>query len=66
MSESTQGIFLESLVRISEAFLLDRRAQNMSPGTIQFYTVKLKLFLSFCEQKKIECLHFANAAHQDC
>ena len=32
-----------------EAFLIDRKAQGMSPGTLYFYQKKLALFASFCE-----------------
>jgi site-specific recombinase XerD len=32
-----------------DAFILDRKAQNLSPGTIQFYRVKLKLFTDYCD-----------------
>lgn len=34
-----------------EAFITDRKTQNLSAGTIYFYTKKLKLFLEFCNQK---------------
>jgi len=33
----------------AEAFLIDRKVQNLSPGTLHFYQSKLKLFLSYCE-----------------
>lgn len=36
-----------------EAFLLDRKVQGMSPGTIYFYTKKLELFATFCEEEEI-------------
>lgn len=36
-----------------QAFLLDRRAYNASPGTLQFYQFRLKLFETFCEQQSI-------------
>jgi len=36
-----------------EAFLIDRKVQNLSPGTISFYQKKLKLFLDFCESQVI-------------
>ena len=32
-----------------ESFLMDRKIQNMSPGTIHFYKSKLKLFHEYCD-----------------
>jgi integrase/recombinase XerD len=40
-----------------ESFITDRKIQNLSPGTIYFYTKKLKLFLEFCNQKNIIYIH---------
>ena len=34
-----------------QAFMLDRKAQNMSPGTLHFYQKKLKLFTDYCESQ---------------
>ena len=31
------------------AFLIDRKVQNLAPGTLYFYESKLKLFSTFCE-----------------
>jgi site-specific recombinase XerD len=36
-----------------EAFLIDRKAQNLSRGTLKFYQNKLKLFLDYCEAQLI-------------
>lgn len=36
-----------------EAFLIDRKAQGLSKGTIHFYKVKLKLFAEFCDAQVI-------------
>lgn len=36
-----------------EAFLIDRKAQNMTPGTLYFYRAKLQLFARFCETRAI-------------
>jgi integrase/recombinase XerD len=36
-----------------EAFLIDRKAQNLSTGTLKFYQNKLKLFLNYCEAQVI-------------
>lgn len=46
--------FEENLDTWVDAFILDRKAQNMSPGTIHFYTWKLKYFLNFCRNGEIE------------
>lgn len=37
-----------------EAFLIDRKAQNMSRGTLEFYQWKLKNFTDFCESKAVK------------
>jgi integrase/recombinase XerD len=37
-----------------EAFLIDRKAQNMSRGTLDFYRKKLKHFTDFCESKAVK------------
>jgi site-specific recombinase XerD len=36
-----------------EAFLYDRKAQNLSKGTLEFYQCKLKNFIDFCESKAV-------------
>lgn len=36
-----------------EAFLMDRKVQVMSPGTLYFYQKKLKLFTDFCEAQLV-------------
>lgn len=36
-----------------EAFLIDRKAQNLSNGTLTFYKMKLGLFTCFCETQVI-------------
>jgi integrase/recombinase XerD len=41
---------LESWV---EAFLIDRKVQNVSEGTLSFYRKKLKVFIGFCEAQVI-------------
>ena len=35
------------------AFLIDRKAQNLAAGTIHFYSVKLRLFCDFCDSQLI-------------
>ena len=37
-----------------EAFLIDRKAQNMSRGTLGFYQCKLKNFTEFCESRAVK------------
>lgn len=37
-----------------EAFLIDRKAQNMSKGTLEFYRKKLGHFTDFCETQAIK------------
>ena len=34
----------------AETFLMDRKVQNMSKGTLYFYKAKLKLFQEYCQQ----------------
>jgi site-specific recombinase XerD len=36
-----------------EAFLIDRKAQNMAVGTLDFYRKKLKLFTDYCEGQAV-------------
>lgn len=36
-----------------DAFLTDRRAQNLVRGTLYFYTKKLALFVRFCEGRAV-------------
>ena len=59
MNESTvnQGIILvqdDYLLTWAEAFLIDRKAQNMSKGTLQFYKKKLRLFTDYCESQAVK------------
>lgn len=37
----------------AEAFIIDRRAQSLSPKTVEFYTLTLKNFLQFCDTRAI-------------
>jgi integrase/recombinase XerD len=39
-----------------EAFLIDRKAQNMSKGTLGYYQCKLKNFTDFCESKAVKSI----------
>ncbi|HVP22156.1 MAG TPA: phage integrase SAM-like domain-containing protein [Anaerolineaceae bacterium] len=36
-----------------DAFLIDRKAQNMSKGTLYFYLKKMELFSCFCDGQGI-------------
>jgi len=36
-----------------ESFLIDRRSQGLSPGTISFYSKKLKYFIRYCESQAV-------------
>ena len=38
------------------AFLVDRKAQNMTVGTVYFYRMKLKLFSDFCQSQLIKSI----------
>jgi len=40
-----------------EAFMVDRKAQGVSDGTIHFYSVKFKSFLKFSEIEQIGIKH---------
>ena len=37
-----------------EVFLFDRKTQNMSKGTLEFYQCKLQNFINFCESKAVK------------
>lgn len=43
----------DSLSTWIEAFLVDRKSQNMAGGTLYFYRAKLKLFFTYCEGQVI-------------
>lgn len=42
------------LLTWAEAFLIDRKAQNMSKGTLDFYRKKLQLFTDYCEGQAVK------------
>ena len=53
-----QGTILElsqdtHLATWLESFLIDRKAQNLSKGTVIFYKKKLRLFSQYCESQAI-------------
>lgn len=43
----------DHLLTWAEGFLIDRKANRLSPGTIKFYQEKLGSFLDFCESQLI-------------
>ena len=40
--------FLETWV---EAFMMDRKAQNIAKGTLHYYRFRLKEFVAYCETR---------------
>ena len=42
--------FLDCLPRWFDAFILDRKSQGVSPGTVYFYAAKFKLFDAYCSR----------------
>ena len=36
-----------------EAFIVDRRSQNLASGTVRFYVQKFKMFTTFCESQAV-------------
>jgi len=57
VTPDTQGIILKispsELLEWVESFLVDRRAQNLTAGSLDFYRKKLKLFLEYCHSQSI-------------
>ena len=46
---------LEDFIEVwINAFLVDRKAQNVSPGTLKFYNTKLGLFADYCESQQVK------------
>jgi hypothetical protein len=37
-----------------DAFLKDRRARNLTPGTVKFYQEKLQPFTNYCETEAVK------------
>lgn len=48
---SIQDDYLDAWI---EAFLFDRKAQNMSKGTLSFYVCKLGLFSGYCDSQQVK------------
>jgi site-specific recombinase XerD len=39
-----------------EAFLIDRRSQNLSPNTIRYYRMHLEKFSTYCEDQAVSVM----------
>jgi integrase/recombinase XerD len=50
----TNPVLSDHLETWLESFLIDRKVQNFSPGTLAFYRKKLRLFADFCEGQVID------------
>ena len=55
-NQGTITAFLQDAYLLTwvDAFLLDRRAQNLSRGTVEFYRKKLKYFNDYCEGQAVK------------
>jgi integrase/recombinase XerD len=54
MTKTGQGTNLKFLIRsVLDEFYLDRRAQGLTVGSVQFYHHNLKIFLAYCESQDI-------------
>lgn len=51
-----QRILQDYLLVWIEAFLIDRKAQNVSRGTLVFYQRKLSLFSKYCEGQQVKSI----------
>src|SRR5215216_1128724 len=40
--------------RVTHGFLADRKAQNLTKGTIYFYKYNLKIFTAYCEAQAVK------------
>lgn len=49
--QEVQDTYLETWI---EAFLKDRKAQNMARGTLNFYKSKLTIFYQYCESQEVK------------
>jgi integrase/recombinase XerD len=54
-TQGTISVFAQEadLLIWTEAFLIDRKAQNLSAGTLEFYQKKLRLFINYCDSQVI-------------
>lgn len=46
----------DRLDAVIEAFLIDRRVQNVRPGTLHFYRWKLSLLLNYCNAQQVKVI----------
>jgi integrase/recombinase XerD len=46
----------DSIEQWMESFLWDKKAENVAPGTIQFYRIKIEFFLAFCKEIGIDSI----------
>ena len=53
----------ESLPRWFDGFLLDRKSQGISGGTIYFYAAKLKLFDAYCSRNELTRISEVQPCH---
>lgn len=54
-SKIDQKILWEDYLEIYvEGFIKDRKSQNLSKGTIEFYKKKLKAFLEYCKSQEVK------------
>jgi integrase/recombinase XerD len=54
VNQWTNVFVQEYLLTWAEAFLIDRKAQNMSKGTLEFYRKKMMLFTDYCESQAVK------------
>jgi integrase/recombinase XerD len=47
----------DSIEQWAEAFMWDKKAENVATGTIYFYRTKLDYFLAFCKDNDIQTVH---------
>lgn len=50
---NTEIGFDDYLLTWLDAFLVDRKAQNLAAGTLDFYRAKFRLFMKFCDAQSI-------------
>jgi site-specific recombinase XerD len=55
---SNKNYFQDDYIRVwIEVFINDRKMQNMSKRTLEFYECKLKNFIDFCETKAVKNIY---------
>jgi site-specific recombinase XerD len=48
-----RGIFPTDIPTLIDNFLIDRKAQRLSPGTLRFYKRKLNYFTQYCQEHQL-------------